>query len=202
MTNPDFAWDDFIPAVRDGAIVDGADPDHPRPRRVAAHPLLPSRSLRAVQAASVRRRGRTSAPPRRPSTRAPTSRCSASSCAARGRPPRRCSAPSSTISVDAGPIARPATSPLNTPEALAAFEWWGSILRDYGPPGSVNNHWAEVTSIFGQGRAAMRSTTSRSQRLFADPTNPTVAGKVGYAPAPTGPRSDVWRRVPLLRAQC
>ena len=72
----------------------------------------------------------------------------------------------------------------NTPEALKAFEWWGSILRDYGPPGSVNNHFAEVTSIFSQGRAAMVYDDITFATLFSDPTKSAVAGKVGYAPSP------------------
>ena len=84
----------------------------------------------------------------------------------------------------------------NTPEALAAFEWWGSILREYGPPGSVNNHWAEVTSIFSQGRAAMLFDDITFITIFADPSKSTVAGKVGYALAPTGPRSTAWRNLP------
>jgi multiple sugar transport system substrate-binding protein len=84
----------------------------------------------------------------------------------------------------------------NTPEAQAAFEWWGNILRDYGPPGSVNNHWAEVTSIFSQGRAAMLFHDITFITIFADPTKSTVAGKVGYGPAPTGPHSADWRSDP------
>ena len=32
--------------------------------------------------------------------------------------------------------------------------------------------------------------------IFADPSKSTVAGKVGYALAPTGPRSAAWRSVP------
>jgi len=84
----------------------------------------------------------------------------------------------------------------NSPEALAAFEWWGSVLREYGPPGSVNNHWAEVTSIFSQGRAAMLFDDITFITIFADPSKSTVAGKVGYAVAPTGPKSADWRRLP------
>jgi multiple sugar transport system substrate-binding protein len=75
----------------------------------------------------------------------------------------------------------------NTPEARAAFEWWGSVLRDYGPPGSVNNHWAEVTGIFSQGRAAMLFDDITFATLFSDAARSTVVGKVGYArrrPAP------------------
>ncbi|MCX6047390.1 MAG: sugar ABC transporter substrate-binding protein [Chloroflexi bacterium] len=84
----------------------------------------------------------------------------------------------------------------NTPEALAAFEWWGKILREYGPPGSVNNHWAEVTSIFSQGRAAMCYDDIVFASTFGDKEKSTVVGKVGYSVAPTGPHSDAWRKLP------
>ncbi len=84
----------------------------------------------------------------------------------------------------------------NTPEALAAFEWWGKILREYGPPGSVNNHWAEVTSIFSQGRAAMCYDDIVFASTFGDKEKSTVVGKVGYAAAPEGPHSADWRSLP------
>jgi len=84
----------------------------------------------------------------------------------------------------------------NTPEALEAFEWWGTILREYGPPGSVNNHWAEVTSIFSQGRAAMVYDDIVFTALFSNPEDSTVVGQVGYSVAPRGPHSDDWRDLP------
>lgn len=84
----------------------------------------------------------------------------------------------------------------NTPEAAAAFEWWGKILREYGPPGSVNNHWAEVTSIFSQGRAAMCYDDIVFTSVFSDKEKSTVAGKVGYSVAPSGPHSADWRNLP------
>jgi multiple sugar transport system substrate-binding protein len=86
----------------------------------------------------------------------------------------------------------------NTPEAQAAFEWWGSILRDYGPPGSVNNHWAEVTSIFAQGRAAMLFDDITFITIFSDPSKSAIVNKVGYAVAPLGPRSGDWRKLPAF----
>ncbi len=84
----------------------------------------------------------------------------------------------------------------NTPEALKAFEWWGTVLREYGPPGSVNNHWAEVTSIYSQGRAAMCYDDIVFTATFGDASKSTVVGKVGYAVTPTGPHSADWRNLP------
>jgi len=84
----------------------------------------------------------------------------------------------------------------NTPESLSAFEWWGRILRDYGPPGSVNNHWAEVVGIFSQGRAAMCYDDIVFTATFSDPEKSAVVGKVGFSAAPRGPYSDSWRNLP------
>lgn len=84
----------------------------------------------------------------------------------------------------------------NTPEALKAFQWWGDILRNYGPPGSVNNHFAEVVSIFSQGRAAMTFDDIAFYPQFNDPSKSTIVGKFAIAPVPKGPASDTWRTLP------
>jgi multiple sugar transport system substrate-binding protein len=84
----------------------------------------------------------------------------------------------------------------NTPEALKAFQWWGDILRNYGPPGSVNNHFAEVVSIYSQGRAAMVFDDIAFYPQFNDASKSTIVGKFAIAPIPTGPASDTWRTLP------
>ena len=83
---------------------------------------------------------------------------------------------------------------INTPEAIKAFDWWGRMLRLYGPPGSVNYHWSEVQSIFAQGRAAQTIQACTLIKLYSDPEQSTVADKVGYAPLPKGPdgKSGSW----------
>lgn len=197
LTNPDFAWDDFIPAVRDGATVDGKVPIIPD--RAASLPVLfyrrdlferfklqrPKTWDDVRNAAKVIYEGTNK---------------QVFGIVLRGKGAAATSMFGPVLYDLGGRWADRATGDIaiNTPEALAAFEWWGSILRDYGPPGSVNNHWAEVTSIFGQGRAAMAFDDITFATTFSDPSKSTVVGKVGYAPAPTGPRSDVWRREPLL----
>ena len=100
------------------------------------------------------------------------------------------------ISADAGPIARPATSPSTRPRRWPPSTGGARCCATTGPPGSVNNHWAEVTSIFSQGRAAMLFDDITFVTTFADATKSTVVGKVGYAPAPTGPHSADWRSDP------
>jgi multiple sugar transport system substrate-binding protein len=39
------------------------------------------------------------------------------------------------------------------PESIAAHEFYAELMRNYGPPGPANLHWAEVTSLYAQGQA-------------------------------------------------
>jgi multiple sugar transport system substrate-binding protein len=198
LTNPDFAWDDYIPAVRDGAMVDSKVPIIPD--RAQAAPILyyrrdlfqqfklerPKTWQEVRNAAKIIYEGtnkRVFGIVLRGKGAAATSMFAPVLYDFGGR----------WIDRANGNIA------FNTPEALAAFEWWGSVLRDYGPLGSVNNHWAEVTSLFSQGRAAMLFDDITFVTVFADPSKSKVAGNVGYAPAPTGPQSAAWRAEPLYQ---
>ena len=195
LTSPDFAWDDFIPAVRDGATVEGKVPIIPD--RAAALPILYYRRdlfqqfklARPETWQDVRNAAKTI-------YEGTNKQVFGIVLRGKGAAATSMFAPvlydfgGQWIDRASGDIA------FNTPEALAAFEWWGSILREYGPPGSVNNHWAEVTSIFSQGRAAMLFDDITFITVFADASKSTVSGKVGYAPAPTGPRSGAWRSLP------
>jgi multiple sugar transport system substrate-binding protein len=76
---------------------------------------------------------------------------------------------------------------VNSPEAVQAFDLYGRLLRNYGPPGAVNYHWYECVSLFVQGKAAMY--TDVNSRLFQleDPAKSQVVGKIGYALFPAGP---------------
>jgi multiple sugar transport system substrate-binding protein len=195
LTGPEFAWSDFIPSVRDGATVEGQVPIIPD--RAAALPILYYRRdlferfglKRPTTWDEVRTAAR--------AIHEGTDR-QVFGIVLRGK--------GAAATSMFGPVLydfggrwfdrRTGDIAFDTPEALAAFEWWGAILRDYGPPGSVNNHWAEVTSIFSQGRAAMVFDDITFITIFSDPAKSAVAGKVGYAVAPTGPRSAAWRSEP------
>jgi multiple sugar transport system substrate-binding protein len=76
---------------------------------------------------------------------------------------------------------------LGTPEAVKAYDFYGSLLRNYGPPGAVNYHWYECISLFVQGKAAMYTDVSNRIFFFEDPAKSQVVGKVGYALFPAGP---------------
>jgi multiple sugar transport system substrate-binding protein len=76
---------------------------------------------------------------------------------------------------------------VNSPEAVQAFDFYGRLLRNYGPPGAVNYHWYETVSLFAQGKAAMFTEANIRLPILEDATKSQVAGKVGYAMFPAGP---------------
>ena len=195
MTSPDFAWDDFIPAVRDGATVDGKIPI--TPDRAAALPILYYRRDLFQQFNLQRPKTWQDVWDAAKTIYEGTNK-QVFGMALRGKAAAATSMFAPLLYDFGGEWIDRKTGNMafNTPEALAAFEWWGNILRQYGPPGSVNNHWAEVTSIYSQGRAAMLFDDITFITIFADPSKSKVAGKAGYAPAPTGPASAAWRSLP------
>ena len=195
LTNPAFAWDDFIPAVRDGATVEGKIPIIPD--RAAALPILYYRRDLFQQFKLERPKTWQDVRDAAKTIYQGTNK-QVFGIVLRGKGAAATSMFAPVLYDFGGRWTDRASGNIvfDTPEALAAFEWWGSILRDYGPPGSVNNHWAEVTSIFSQGRAAMLFDDITFITAFGDPAKSAVAGKVGYAPAPVGPRSADWRSEP------
>ncbi len=75
---------------------------------------------------------------------------------------------------------------INSPEALAAFEWWGEALRNYGPPGAVNNSWTENLQLFTSGHGAMWPESGQAAATVLDPEKSQVAEDVGFAIVPAG----------------
>ncbi len=78
-------------------------------------------------------------------------------------------------------------SNLGSPQSIAAFKFYGDLLRNYGPEGAAMLHWAESTSIFMEGRAAMIYDANVFKALYENPKESKVVGKVGYATIPAGP---------------
>lgn len=78
-------------------------------------------------------------------------------------------------------------SALNTPEALAAYEYYGRLLRNYGPLGTINMSWPQAIAIFAQGQAAMYLDADILYTNVVDPNASLVVDKVGFAPFPAGP---------------
>ncbi|WP_049683906.1 ABC transporter substrate-binding protein [Peribacillus loiseleuriae] len=76
---------------------------------------------------------------------------------------------------------------LNTPEAIQAFEYYGGLLKNYGPPGTLNMSWPEAMAVFTQGKAVFYTDASALYTNATDATKSGVADKVGFAPFPAGP---------------
>ncbi|WP_123039572.1 ABC transporter substrate-binding protein [Cohnella candidum] len=75
---------------------------------------------------------------------------------------------------------------INTPEALKAFTTYGTLLKDYGPPGVLNMSWPQAFGIFGQGKVAFLTDANSLYKNATDPSKSQVADKVGFAPFPAG----------------
>ena len=82
------------------------------------------------------------------------------------------------------------TPSLNTPEAIAAYEFYGGLLRDYAPPGINNMANIELVPFFQQGQAAMYPDDVLFRNLFEDEESSKVVGNVAYAHFPAGPARD------------
>lgn len=76
---------------------------------------------------------------------------------------------------------------VNTPEAVAAFQFYGDMLRNYGPPGVLNMSWPQALAIFAQGKAAMYTDASVFYSNMLDPEQSQIGELVGFAQFPAGP---------------
>lgn len=84
-------------------------------------------------------------------------------------------------------------SALASEGSAAALDFYAQILRDFGPPGPANMHWAEVTSLYAQDQAAMMFDANVFRAIMEDPEQAldVVRENTGYAPLPEGPAGRV-----------
>lgn len=82
----------------------------------------------------------------------------------------------------------PTKAMFDSPEAAEAITMYAKLLQDAGPAGVGNYTWYEAVSDFQQGKAAMYIDASVFMSQIEDPEKSTVAGKVGYAGMPAGPK--------------
>ncbi|MEV8349261.1 ABC transporter substrate-binding protein [Streptomyces niveus] len=78
-------------------------------------------------------------------------------------------------------------SAIATPQALAAYTFYGKLLAKAGPPGATNMNLEQAMPIFAQGKAAFYIDADAIYSNFLDPKISTVREKVGFAPFPAGP---------------
>lgn len=83
----------------------------------------------------------------------------------------------------------------DSPEALKAIELYGTLLREYGPPGTLNMSWPQAVAIFAQGKVAMYTDASSIYANLLDPAKSQVADKTGVAVFPAGPKGSVMYNV-------
>lgn len=77
---------------------------------------------------------------------------------------------------------------VNTPEAIAAYTMYSSLIREAGPANvSTDMAWPDSMAIFQQGQAAFLTEADSLYRNATDPTKSKVAANVGFAPFPAGP---------------
>lgn len=82
------------------------------------------------------------------------------------------------------------TALLNTPEAVESFDFYGKLLRDYGPDGVLNMTWTETWNLFTQGKAAMRLDANTNLGSWSDDDAAISLDDIGYFDVPVGPDGD------------
>lgn len=80
---------------------------------------------------------------------------------------------------------------LASPESLAALEFYGRLLRDYGPRDATRIGWYESVSLFMRGEAGMIYDANLFRTHYEDKEHSLVYDQLGYAVLPTGPAGSV-----------
>lgn len=78
-------------------------------------------------------------------------------------------------------------STISEPEAIQAYQYYGDLLRNYGPPGTLNMSWPQAIAIFAQGQAAFYLDADILYTNVTNPETSLVVDQVGFAPFPEGP---------------
>ena len=73
---------------------------------------------------------------------------------------------------------------LNSPETTQAVQFYVDLVRNSGQPGAPSSGFSECLTALSQGNAAMWYDATVAAGSLEDPATSTVAGKIGYAPAP------------------
>jgi multiple sugar transport system substrate-binding protein len=83
---------------------------------------------------------------------------------------------------------------LDTPQGIEFMTFYTDMIKKYGPPGSGNWTWPDISKAFSQGQLAMTVAGNASYATLEDAATSKVAGKVGYAPPPfaNGGKDPLW----------
>jgi sorbitol/mannitol transport system substrate-binding protein len=74
---------------------------------------------------------------------------------------------------------------LTSPEVTQAVSFYVSLLQKYGEPGAPEAGFSECATLYSQGDAAMWYDATSAVSTIEDPASSKVAGKNGYAWAPS-----------------
>mgnify|MGYP002478063844 CR=1 FL=1 len=74
---------------------------------------------------------------------------------------------------------------LDSPETVAAIQFYVDLLAAAGQPGATTTGFTEALTLMQQGKAAMWYDATTAAGFLEDPKVSTIAGKVGYALAPS-----------------
>jgi multiple sugar transport system substrate-binding protein len=86
---------------------------------------------------------------------------------------------------------------LDTPEAKAAYAFYGGLLHNHGPANvSTDMSWPEAMAIFTQGNAVFYTEADSLYKNATDTAKSKVADKVGFAALPAGPAGSKPYNVP------
>jgi len=86
-----------------------------------------------------------------------------------------------------GDFLKDGKSVIDTPEAVKAIQYYGRILKDYGPPGVTNMSWPQAQALMASGKVAMWTDASTLLPGLLDPQKSKISDKVGLALFPAGP---------------
>ncbi len=76
---------------------------------------------------------------------------------------------------------------VNTPEAIAALEYYVTLLNAYAPAAVNNWNWPDIADAFSQGTLGSYIDAHSSSAVIANPEKSKVVGKIGFARWPKGP---------------
>lgn len=76
---------------------------------------------------------------------------------------------------------------INTPEAVAAMDFYSSLLRNYAPDGAANLNFPQNQALYHQGKGYMYIDASAHYPMLTDPTKTDLAKHTAVAPFPKGP---------------
>lgn len=81
---------------------------------------------------------------------------------------------------------------LCSPKGIEAITWYADMLRNYGPPGAVNNSFLQTRELYGQGRAVMAFESSNEfGEMTKFPHRQDDTGVMLLPPSPGGSKPTV-----------